>query len=54
MAGDGAKPGERRSGRERGAKNKATVEREMEIAGAVAALNRPLGKEVIAPADCPR
>ena len=38
----GAGPGERRGGREKGSKNKATVEREMEVARAVAALNRPL------------
>jgi len=36
------------------AKEQTTVEREMEVARAVAALNRPLGKEVIAPADYPR
>jgi hypothetical protein len=49
-----AGPGERRGGREKGSRNKARVEREMEIARAVAALNRPLGKEVIAPANYPR
>lgn len=35
MAGKGAKPGERRGGREKGARNKSTVEREIRAAAGV-------------------
>src|SRR5258708_8238206 len=50
MAGHGAKPGERRGGRRKGTKNKATIERELEIAREVGELNRLLGKDFLAKA----
>jgi hypothetical protein len=48
MAGYGASPGERRGGRVAGVKNKATIERETLISGAIGELSRPLGKDVLA------
>ncbi len=50
MAGYGAKPGERRGGRRKGTKNKATIERELEIAREVGELNGLLGKDFLAKA----
>jgi hypothetical protein len=48
MAGRGRAPGERLGGRQKGSKNKATIERENLIARAIGELNRPLGKDVLA------
>ena len=46
--GHGSAPGEYRGGRQKGTKNKATIEREMLISRAIGELSRPLGKEVLA------
>jgi hypothetical protein len=46
MAGYGRTPGERLGGRQKGTKNKATIERETLISRAIGELNRPLGKDV--------
>jgi hypothetical protein len=39
--------GERLGGRQKGTKNKATIERENLISRAIGELNRPLGKDVL-------
>jgi len=44
MAGHGSQPGERLGGRQKGTKNKATIEHENMISRAIGELNRPLGK----------
>src|SRR6266550_3601124 len=46
--GHGSAPGEYRGGRQKGTKNKATIEREMLISRAIGELSRPLGKDVLA------
>ena len=46
--GHGSAPGEYRGGRQKGVKNKATLEHENLISRAMGKLDRPLGKEVIA------
>src|SRR6266446_10533590 len=48
MAGYGRNPGERLGGRQKGSKNKYTIERESLISRAIGELNRPLGKDVLA------
>ena len=46
--GHGSAPGEYRGGRQKGTKNKATIEQEKMISRAMGKLDRPLGKEVLA------
>ena len=46
--GRGRAPGEKLGGRQKGTKNKATIEQENMISRAMAKLDRPLGKEVLA------
>ena len=46
--GHGSAPGEYRGGRQKGTKNKATLERENMISRAMGELDRPLGKDVLA------
>ncbi|SRR6266478_1003493 len=48
MAGYGRNPGERLGGRQKGSKNKYTIERENLLSHAIGELNRPLGKDVLA------
>jgi hypothetical protein len=48
MAGHGSPPGERQGGRQKGTKNKATIEHETLISRAMGELDRPLGKDVLA------
>src|SRR6266478_4739836 len=48
MAGYGRNPGERLGGRQKGSKNKYTIERENLLSRAIGELNRPLGKDVLA------
>jgi hypothetical protein len=48
MAGHGSQPGERQGGRQKGTKNKATIEHENMISRAMGQLDRPLGKDVLA------
>src|SRR2546430_2087368 len=46
--GHGSAPGEYRGGRQKGTKNKATIEQEKMISRAMGKLDRPLGKDVLA------
>ena len=46
--GHGSAPGEYRGGRQKGTKNKATLEQETLITRAMGKLDRPLGKDVLA------
>jgi hypothetical protein len=46
--GRGRAPGEKTGGRQKGTKNKATLEHENLISRAMGKLDRPLGKEVLA------
>ena len=46
--GRGRAPGEKTGGRQKGTKNKATIEHENMISRAMGKLDRPLGKEVLA------
>src|SRR6266478_2321459 len=46
--GHGSAPGEYRGGRQKGTKNKATIERENMISRAIGELSRPLGEDVLA------
>src|SRR5258705_13060164 len=48
--GRGRAPGEKTGGRQKGTKNKATIEHENMISRAMGKLDRPLGKDVLAEA----